>query len=308
MPRKLSREKLGATVAIVGSGRLGTALGLALSRSGYRITAVVARRLAHAQRAAAIIGRDTAPLAVNNLRLLPPTNVVLISTPDDQIGLTAQKLALAGVIPIHRASVLQTSGALSSDVLSPLANLGFHVGSLHPLISVSNPLTGAETLRGAFYSVEGDAGALRSARSIVRALKGRSFAIPSRSKPLYHAAAVMASGHVVALFDLALELLMHCGLEQRQAQQILLPLLESTVKNLLTTGGARALTGTFARGDLATVQRHLQALSKRKLADALQAYTLLGKRSLELARKRAIDPKLAAEIRRALDLAVANKK
>jgi predicted short-subunit dehydrogenase-like oxidoreductase (DUF2520 family) len=308
MPRKPSRQKPGATVAIVGAGRLGTALGIALSRSGYRIKAVAARRLAHAQKAAAIIGRDTAALAANHLGLLPSSNIVLVSTPDDQIALTAQKLALAGVTPIRGASVLHTSGALSSDVLSPLAKFGFHVGSLHPLISVSNPLTGAETLRGAFYSVEGDAGALRSARAIVRALEGKSFAIPSRSKPLYHAAAVMASGHVVALFDLALELLRHCGLEQRQARQILLPLLESTVKNLLTTDGARALTGTFARGDLATVQRHLQALSKDKLADALKAYTLLGKRSLHLAGKKSIDPKLAAEITRALDLAVANKK
>lgn len=307
MHKKFNRQKRKPTVTIVGSGRLGTALGIGLSRSGYRIQAIVARSRAHAQKAASLIGGNTPGLAANQLRHLSPSNIVLISTPDDQIALTAHQLAL-GVDAARGATVLHTSGALSSSVLSPLAEIGFHIGSLHPLISVSDPLTGAENLRGAFYSVEGDAGALRSARAIVRALKGKSFVVPSHSKPLYHAAAVMASGHVVALFELALQLLMRCGLKKRKARQVLLPLLESTVSNLLTRDGAEALTGTFARGDLATVRSHLSALSKDEFADALKVYTLLGNRSLELATKKAIEPKLAAEIIRALDLAVANKK
>jgi predicted short-subunit dehydrogenase-like oxidoreductase (DUF2520 family) len=305
-----SRQKPEATIAIVGSGRLGTALGIALTRSGYRIQAVMARRVAHARNAAALIRRDSAALAANQLGLLPLCSIVLISTPDDQIEPIAQRLARElsrdGLPAARGRTVLHTSGALSSAVLAPLAEIGFRVGSLHPLVSVSEPTSGAEALRGAFYSVEGDAAAVRVARGIVRALEGRSFSIPSNRKPLYHAAAVMTSGHVVALFDLAIELLVHCGLKQKQARQVLLPLLESTVNNLLTSDVAHALTGTFARGDLATVQRHLQALADDKSADAFNAYALLGAHSLELAKS--IDPKTVTKIKRALNRAAAQKK
>ena len=66
-----------------------------------------------------------------------------------------------------------------------------------------------------------------------------------------------------------------------------MPLLESTVANLSVSEPAKALTGTFARGDLVTVRRHLQALANNKgLGEALTAYKLLGRRSLELAGKR----------------------
>jgi predicted short-subunit dehydrogenase-like oxidoreductase (DUF2520 family) len=118
---------------------------------------------------------------------------------------------------------------------------------------------------------------------IVRDLGGKSFSIRSEDKPLYHAAAVMSSGNVVALFDVALEMLVQCGLTRKTARSILQPLIASTVRSLETKDPAQALTGTFSRGDLETVKRHLAALNKNK--DALELYRLLGKRSLKLAKK-----------------------
>ena len=309
MPKIASRLKPEATVAIVGSGRLGTALGIALTWSGYRIQAVMARRVTHARKAAAQISRDAAALGASQVRLLPLCRIILISTPDDQIEPIAQQLARElsrDRVSARGRTVLHTSGALGSDVLASLAEVGFRVGSLHPLVSVSDPTSGAKALGGAFYCVEGDAAAVRVARRIVKALRGRSFSIPSNRKPLYHAAAVMTSGHVTALFDLAVGLLVHCGLKPTHARQVLLPLLESTVNNLSISDPADALTGTFSRGDLATVQRHLQALTEDKSANALNVYTLLGAHSLELAKS--IDHKTLTKIKRALNGTAARKK
>jgi len=95
----------------------------------------------------------------------------------------------------------------------------------------------------------------------------------------------MASGNVVALFDVALEMLVECGLTRKNARSVLLPLLASTVKNLETKDPADALTGTFSRGDVETVKRHLAALKRAGLADALDLYRRLGKRSLKLAKQ-----------------------
>ena len=113
----------------------------------------------------------------------------------------------------------------------------------------------------------------------------------------------MASGHVLALYDLATDLLVQCGLERGNALRVLLPLLQSTVSNLSRSNPARALTGTFARGDVATVRRHLHALSREGLLEAFEAYKLLGAHSLELATRNGLEPKLAEQINRALTTA-----
>jgi predicted short-subunit dehydrogenase-like oxidoreductase (DUF2520 family) len=122
-------------------------------------------------------------------------------------------------------------------------------------------------------------------KAIVRDLGGHSFSIRSEDKPLYHAAAVMVSGNLVALFDVGLEMLMHCGLSRKQARDVLTPLIASTVRSLRTKDPAQALTGTFSRGDVETVKRHLAALKSAELSEALELYRLLGQRSLKVTGK-----------------------
>lgn len=279
MPDRKIKEKL--NVSVIGAGRLGTVLARALNANGYQVKSLVARRLQSARKAAALVAKslDDKPnaYAANKIGFLPQADLFLISTPDDQIASVATqlgKLRLEG-----RPTALHTSGALSSNVLSLLKEQGWSVGSLHPLISVSGP---EAPIEGAFWCVEGDARAVRLGKRIVRDLGGTSFSIRSEEKPLYHAAAVMTSGNVVALFDVALEMMVQSGVTRKTARKILQPLLASTVRSLETKDPAQALTGTFSRGDVETVKRHLAALKNRQLTDALEAYRLLGKRSLKL--------------------------
>src|SRR5678815_1748660 len=216
MPNPPKDKRRRPTISVIGAGRLGAALARALSRSGYEVEAVVSRSGARAKKAAAMLGRSTQPLSARQLDSLPQSRVLIISTPDDHILETARAIANLPANPTRGRTILHTSGALSSaDVLAPLAEKGFHTGSLHPLVSVSEPLTGADKLIGAFYCVEGDAAASRVARTIVRRLHGSSFHIASRDKPLYHAAAVTASGHMVALFSVATDMLTRAGLNQK---------------------------------------------------------------------------------------------
>jgi predicted short-subunit dehydrogenase-like oxidoreductase (DUF2520 family) len=225
-------------------------------------------------------------LAAGRIGSLPPADLFLICVPDDQIAKVAA--GLSRVTGERKLTALHTSGALSSEVLYPLKAKGWSTGSVHPLISVSEPQT---SLKGAFWCVEGDQQATQVAKAIVRDLEGQSFSIPSTEKPLYHAAAVMTSGNVTALFDVALEMLVQCGLTRRTARQVLQPLLASTVQNLATKDPAQALTGTFSRGDVETVKRHLAAFKSKQLAEANELYRLLGLRSLKLARQK--QPRIA---------------
>ncbi|MGH9902490.1 MAG: Rossmann-like and DUF2520 domain-containing protein, partial [Pyrinomonadaceae bacterium] len=233
--------------------------------------------------------------------LLPPVDLILITTPDDATAETAHRLAaLITTTPRKHRAALHTSGALSSRVLAPLRARGFSVGSMHPLVSVSDAAAGVESLRTAFYCVEGERRAAAAAREIVRRLGGRSFSIDTADKPLYHAAAVMTSGHTVALFDIAAELLARCGLPATRARRVLLPLLRSTLQNLAARAPSRALTGTFARADVETVRKHLAALDGQSPTEAAAVYRLLGLRSLLLAAENGVDAAALGEIGRLL--------
>jgi predicted short-subunit dehydrogenase-like oxidoreductase (DUF2520 family) len=287
MPATKRKEK--SRVSIIGTGRLGTTLAVALASRGYTIRSLVARTEKNARKAARLLDAEVQVLAAKQLRTLIGADLFVITVPDDQIAGVAQQLSEINADP--NVTALHTSGALSSEVLAPLREKGWHTGSIHPLMSVSGS---DDSLRGAFWSVEGDRSALRLGKEIVRDLEGKSFSIRAEDKPLYHAAAVMVSGNVVALFDVALEMLAECGLDRKTAHAILWPLIASTVRSLGTKTPEASLTGTFSRGDVATVTRHLAAMRNPEVKDL---YRMLGKRSLQLA---GLDKNIERQIKRVL--------
>jgi len=238
-------------------------------------------------------------LAADRLANLPPSDLILITTPDDVIAQTAKQLSQT-LKTGKGVTVLHTSGALASDVLDPLRKIGCATGSMHPLVSISEPVSGAWALQYAHYCLEGTRAATTVARSLVRDLGGQSFTIKQKDKALYHAAAVMVSPHLVSLFDLASEMIAACGVRKRDARVAFAPLLQSTINNLKASEPQKALTGTFARGDIDAVRRHLEALSLKKFAAAREVYKQLGLHSLDLAKKNGLDPKLTAAIKKLL--------
>ena len=277
-----AKRKQKSEVTIIGTGRLGTTLAVALAGSGYPIKSLVARREQSARKAARLLDADVQVLAAKQLRTLIDADLFLITVPDDQIPQVARELSEINA-DRKKITALHTSGALSSEALAPLRENGWNTGSIHPLMSVS--AAHDASLEGAYWSVEGDRSAVRLGKEIVRDLGGKSFSIRTEDKPLYHAAAVMVSGNVVALFDVALEMLGECGLDRKTARAVLLPLIASTVRSLQTKSPEESLTGTFSRGDVETVKRHLAALKNKELAEALDLYRLLGQRSLKLTKE-----------------------
>lgn len=285
-------------VVLVGPGRLGTVLGRGLVKAGYRLETVISRTGAAARKAARQIKpnahsfglEDLDRLSAKEKTRLQAGDLIIITTPDEAIGQVAAQLSqvFATAAPQDR-TVLHSSGALSSEVLQPLARIGISTGSLHPLVAVSDSQSDPGIFRKIYFCVEGDRRAVKLARSIARALGAQSFTIDAKTKALYHASAVTASGHITALFDIALEMLGRCGLSPRRAREILRPLFASNAANLAAKEPARALTGTFARGDISTARKHLAAIKSANLPEAMTAYLLLARRSISLAEK--INPK-----------------
>lgn len=206
-------------------------------------------------------------------------DVVLIATGDDKIAEIAKSLPKTQ----HQTVLLHLSGSRSSSMLSPAKSSGYLIGSVHPLVSISDAVSGAERFAGAYFCLEGEPEAVKFGTEFVEALGGKSFTISSDAKPLYHAAAVTSSGNLVALIDFAYEMLRECGLDVETAKQILLPLVFSTIENLKTRSTAAALTGPFARGDVETVEAHINAIGEKCAPDVKEIYLKLAIRSVKLA-------------------------
>jgi predicted short-subunit dehydrogenase-like oxidoreductase (DUF2520 family) len=96
----------------------------------------------------------------------------------------------------------------------------------------------------------------------------------------------MAAGHFTALFDAAIEMMSLSGVGSVEASKILLPLIESATSNLKLRTPEFALTGTFARLDIETFDRHLIAFRGVVPDEIVQLYLDLGERSLMLVERR----------------------
>src|SRR6266849_1348259 len=228
---------------------------------------------------------------------LPPHVVGIIGAGRAGVGLAlAEARARAGAIRAEQV-VLHLSGAQGQEALGPLVASRAALGSLHPLQTISSPEHAAERLKGAWAAVEGMPRAVQAAEALAQELGLRPFHIPSKAKPIYHASAVFASNYFVVVEALAQRLLRHAGLSDAEAWQALRPLVEGTLENMSRQEPMAALTGPVARGDQATIRRHLEALTH----DDAVLYRALGRAALELAQKRGMDPATAARVAVALE-------
>ena len=241
-------------LALIGPGRVGRSIAGAAERAGIDV------RLA---------GRGDAVAACREAR------VALLCVPDGEVSAACQ--AIAAAVPPLRF-VGHTSGATTLDALAPARAAGAEVFSLHPLQTIPD---GDTDLAGAPCAVAGSGAAVRLARELGTRLGMRPFAVPEDRRAAYHAAAALASNLLVALEESAAELMDEAGVDLA-ARELLAPLVMRTAANW-SERGSGALTGPAVRGDLETIERHLEAL--RELAPELvPVYEALTERAQALAR------------------------
>ena len=246
-----------ARLAIVGAGRAGGALGVLLSRAGWKIVAVASRETREARRLARLTGARIA--TSNPARAAAQANAVLIAVPDREILSVASALAAVAGTGARRVA-LHVSGAVGAEVLEPLRRNGWATGSMHPLIAFPpRPLPPPDPA-GATFAIDGDPRARTLARRLASSLGGRTLELRPVQRATYHLAACFASNYVVTLASESVSLLARAGMSRRAALDAVLPLMRATLVNLETAGLPDALTGPVARGDAVTVARHVAIL------------------------------------------------
>lgn len=267
---------------IVGPGRLGLAIGSELLQAGWPRQVTFLGRNPHPP-AHPVFSHPAVTYRTPEGGLSSSPAVAIIAVPDAAVPGAVRGLSALGV---GGASVLHLSGVLSTAVLAPLREEGSAIGSMHPLVTIADPVRDAPALRGAWFGVEGEAEAVQMAREIIHALGGQAMEVAPGGKPLYHAAAVFASNYVVTLLAVAERLMEDAGVPPERGRPALTALAARATANVADSDPVRALTGPVSRGDTVTVDAHLQRLSggDRRL------YSVLAREALELASARGLAP------------------
>lgn len=256
-------------VGVVGAGRVGTALAVALNRAGHKVTGASAVSDASRRRVERYL--PAVPIMQPD-EVVSGADLVLLTVPDDALAGLVAGLAATGA-PLGGRLMAHTSGAHGLAVLEPAAALGALPLALHPVMTFTGRSDDVDRLAGICFGVTAPPPLRPAAEVLVMEMGGEPVFIAEHDRPLYHAALASGANHLVTLVVQAEEMLARAGVGQ--PARMLGPLLSAALDNALRLGDA-GLTGPVARGDAQTVQGHLDAL-RAAAPEALAAYLALAR-------------------------------
>jgi predicted short-subunit dehydrogenase-like oxidoreductase (DUF2520 family) len=262
-------------IAIVGPGRLGSALSVALTKAGYRVNEIISRDTLSSEKRAREISRSTRSFSTTLKTANLDSDLIWFCVPDREIAVAAGALTRSakwkGKVAFH------SSGALASDELNVLRRRGAAVASVHPMMTFVRG--SIPSLKGVAFALEGDAKAIRVARKVTRDLGGEAFSISKTSKIAYHAWGGFSSPLLVAMLVTAEQVARAAGLSTAQARKIMLPIVKQTLANYSALGPGGAFSGPIVRGDATIVRKHLRTL--QKIPRAKEVYVALARAALQ---------------------------
>jgi predicted short-subunit dehydrogenase-like oxidoreductase (DUF2520 family) len=256
-------------VGVVGAGRAGTAMAVALARAGHRVVAASAVSDASQRRVSRRLPEAT---IVPPEHVLALADLVLLTVPDDALADLIAGLAATGA-PVEGRLLAHASGRHGLAVLEPATRRGALPLALHPVMTFTGRDDDAEKLAGISFGVTAPDQLRPVAEALVVEMGGEPVFIAEDRRDTYHAALASAANHLVTLVVQAADLLRDAGVAD--PARMLGPLLGAALENALALGDA-ALTGPVARGDVETISAHLAAIGARA-PQALPAYLALAR-------------------------------
>ncbi len=254
---------------LIGPGRVGCALAHALiNTANDTLLSVYHPQLASAKEATQKLGQGD---ALGRLSDLPEADITFIATKDKHIEPTALALARAQHFkPDHL--IIHMSGILSMDILAPLEKQGASIGSLHPLKAFCQKNPPKENaFKGVDCAIEGGPLALEKLSHIAHTLDATVFTLNPEKKATYHTAAIMASNYLVTLSSVATKLFEQTGIPSAEAHALCTRLMQTSLNNLKQADTAEnALTGPLMRGDISTIQKHLDSIDSKTIKTLYQ--------------------------------------
>ena len=280
-------------VTILGLGKVGTAVGFFLREAGYPIAAVSALPIESASSGVEFTG---GAVIADYTEAARRGRIILITTVDDAIAHVCEKITRQGAIGPGK-KVVHMSGACGLDVLQSAKMAGASVACIHPMQAFADVKNAIQDIPGSAFGVTADGDIEAWALQIVEDLGGKPFIIADEDKPLYHAAACMASNYLVTLMHLVEVIYLRIGLSRDDALRVFWPLVRGTIRNIESQGTVQSLTGPISRGDIGTLKKHLTAFNE-KIPELDFLYRTLGLQAVDVGfKKGTLSPERVQEIK-----------
>ena len=264
------------TIAIIGPGRAGSALGRALHMAGYTIAAIGGRNPDNVRKLADELGARACQSPATTFEL---ADLTILAVPDDVILPLASDMVESLCSAAGKAAV-HLSGAQDRGALAALAGASLRTGVFHPLQTFRRGPEAVGNVAGTYFGIDADAPLRDQLTQLARDLGGHAFDLTGVDRALYHAAAVFAANYPITLLAEAIALATAAGLDGETAGPGMTALLAGAVNNLRDPHPADAITGPASRGDEGTIARHLEALKGDPELQRL--YQLLAERTKQL--------------------------
>ncbi len=276
-------------IGFIGAGAVGGSLSVCLSRAGYRVIAIGSRTFASARRFAARI--ETCQAYRTAQEVAEMAQLVVISTTDDAIRGVAEGVTWkAGQVVVH------CSGATSLDVFQHPASQGAAAGAFHPLQAFSSVENGVDSVPETTFGIEGDPEVRTALADMARAIGGKPVFLNAEDKAIYHLSGVMMGNLLTCLAATAAQLWEQCGYSRAEGVEALVPMMRGVVNNLERSGVPGAVAGPYARGDLGTIRKHVEALAARA-PEVLPLYRELARAAVPFGvEKQTLSPKTTQQI------------
>lgn len=282
------------SIGVVGAGRVGAVLAAAFAASGHLLTGVSGRSPASQTRIETLLPSASVGTPAT---VAAGADVVVIAVPDDSLGEVTGQLVAAGAIRPGQL-VVHTSGRHGTDVLSAAADAGAGVLAMHPAMTFTGTDVDVDRLSSTVFALTGGPDVRDAAERLVASLEGTPIWLSEEQRVVYHAALAHGANHLVTLVSQAQELLRSIGTDDPSS--VLRPLMSAALDNSLAYGAA-ALTGPVARGDAATVEAHVEALTD-SAASTRDAYVAMARATTEQAAASGrLDAARGRDLKRVLD-------
>ena len=274
-------------IGIIGAGHVGTTLAIVFVKHNFPVF-IASRSEMSAKKASEISHAKFCSIE----NVAKDAEFIFLTVSDEEIINAAKRIA-----PLLKKGqyIAHTSGALSSSIIDFLPG---KVASVHPLKAFADPLTSAETIKGTLFTAEGNVEALSIAKELIKTIGGKFITIKTEDKPLYHLSAVIVSNFTDTLFNTGEKILNSIGFSGDESKKALLNLIKGVIYNIETVGSEDALTGPFIRGDLETINLHLNTIKDPLLKSI---YKNLGLATLIIADERGLEEEKIKEIRKVLN-------
>lgn len=269
-------------LCVIGAGRVGTTVSYTLAEKelpNIKLKAISSRSMESLNRAKKILGSKAAGVIFTreNSKAVSLANCILICTPDDVINSVCSDIFKDKSKDFKNYYAIHFSGSKSLEVLNSARAAGAEIASIHPLKSFASIEEAIKSLPGTIFGITySSTESKKMAEFLVKSLGGEIIEVENNKKPLYHAAACVASNYLVTLINYAVLIHKKMGIKPEDSLKGLMGLVEGTVSNIKKMGTEKSLTGPIARGDVGTIKEHVKSFNEFFSKEDSALYRMMG--------------------------------